>query len=201
MLLLYPAVVALMVSLLRGGSLRGLATLPLRGTQYWVLALAVEVTLYLPGLRTSAFAARWGGLLYLIAMGLALWGGLRNWHLGPWARLAVAGLGLNVAAIVVNGGYMPVNVGALRAGGDAALVRAVTSPRLYENTRPMGAGTRLAILGDRFAMHLPVGPGNAYSVGDLLLAAGMAGVVYDATRRLCALSAARPRPSSAPETR
>lgn len=183
MLLLFPTLLALILALLQGGSLRGLAALRLRGQACWILALALEVALYLPPLRASAVAARWGGALYLVALGLALWGGLLNWRLGMPARVAILGLALNATAIAANGGYMPVDMHALRASGNTAMARDVAHTRVYSNTRPADAATRLAFLDDHFALRPPIGPGNAYSVGDALLAIGVAGVVYRAARR------------------
>lgn len=183
MLLLLPTLLALLLALFQGGSLRGLAVLRLRGQVCWILALAIEVALYLPPLRASSVAARWGDALYLVALGLALWGGLLNWRLGMPARAAILGLALNATAIAANGGYMPVDMNALRASGNTAMARDVAHTRLYSNTRPAGAATRLALLGDRFPVRPPIGSGNAYSIGDALLAIGVAGVVYRATRQ------------------
>ncbi len=69
--------------------------------------------LYLPSLRGAPIAVRYGGVVYVVALGLALAGALRNWRLGLSARIATLGLALNLVAIAVNGGYMPVNGAAM----------------------------------------------------------------------------------------
>src|SRR2546421_873822 len=115
MLLPVPALLALAAALLRGGSLRHLAALPFCGSTYIFTSLAVQVLIYMPFVRTSALGLRWGGVIYIVTVCLTLAGALRNWSLGTAVRIATLGLALNAIAITANGGYMPVNVGALRA--------------------------------------------------------------------------------------
>lgn len=182
MLLLIPALLALIAALVRGGSPRYLAALPVRGSGLIIASFVIQVLLYLPPLRDSALAARWGGVIYVAAMALALAGALRNWRLGWALRLAMLGLALNALVIACNGGYMPVNGGAMRAVRGEAEVRVIADPRLYGNTRLAGGSTRLAALSDVLPVQLPGGAGNVYSVGDVLLAAGVALLVYRATR-------------------
>jgi hypothetical protein len=181
-LLLIPALLALIVALARGGSLRYLAELPVRGSGFIVASFAIQVLLYLPPLRNSTLAAHWGGAIYVAAMALALFGALRNWRLGGAVRLATLGLALNATVIACNGGYMPVNAAAMRAVQGETEVRVIADTHLYGNTRLAGASTRLAALSDVIPVRLPGGTGNVYSVGDVLLAAGVALLVYRTTR-------------------
>jgi len=181
-LLLIPAVLALLAALARGGSLRYLAELPVRGSALIAASFAIQVLLYLPPLRDSALAGRWGGAIYLAALALALVGALRNRRLGGAVRLATLGLALNATVIACNGGYMPVNAAAMRAVRGDGAVRVIADTRLYGNTRLAGASTRLAALSDVIPVRLPGGAGNVYSVGDVLLAAGVALLVYRTTR-------------------
>jgi hypothetical protein len=71
----------------------------------------------------------------------------------------------------------------MRAVHRDAKAHEVISQQLYSNTRPAGASTRLAVLSDIIPIDSPGGWGNVYSIGDLLLAAGGAALVYSATRR------------------
>lgn len=183
MLLLIPAVLAIALALLRGGSLRHLADLPIRGSAFIAASFAIQVLLYLPALRTSGLTRHWGGDIYGGAMALALIGALRNWHLGAAARVATLGLALNASVIVLNGGYMPVDVHAMHAVQGAAKVHEIAAGRLYGNTRLAGQSSALRVFSDVIPVRMPGGIGNVYSVGDVLLAAGIATLVYQATRR------------------
>jgi hypothetical protein len=183
MLLPVPALLALTAALLRGGSLRHLAALPFRGSAFIFTSLAIQVLIYMPFVRTSPLVLHWGGLIYIVALGLALAGALRNWSLGAPVRLATLGLALNAIVITANGGYMPTNVAAMRAVHRDAKAHEVASRQLYSNTRPAGASTRLRVLSDVIPIDSPGGLGNVYSIGDLLIAAGGAALVYSATRR------------------
>ncbi len=183
MLLLLPTLLALGVALVRGGSLHALAALPLRGGGFFLAALAVQVALYLPPLRASALAAHAGGALYAGSLTFALAGALRNAALGPALWVATLGLALNTLAIVANGGHMPVNAAAMRAVRGAPTVRAIADARVFSNARLASPATRLTPLSDVIPVRLAGGMGNVYSVGDLLLAAGGAALVYQAARR------------------
>jgi len=183
-LLLLPVLLALLVGLARGGSLRALADLllRLRGGGFFLAALAVQIALYLPPLRASTLVAHAGGAVYVASLALALVGALRNWGLGAAVRVALLGLALNTTVIVANGGYMPVNVGAMRAVRGARTVHEIGETRHFNNTRLASGATRLGILGDVIPMRIVGDVGNVYSVGDVLLAAGIAALVYRALR-------------------
>jgi hypothetical protein len=189
-LLLTPLGIAIVVALLQGGSLRGLAAVPLRHGELLMISLLIQVALYLPGLRTAHLILHWGGLIYVGALLLALLAALSNWRLGIAARLATLGLALNMLTIVVNNGFMPVNTDAMRIVQGEAKVREIASHGLYGNTRLATPATRLVLLTDIIPVRLPGGRGNVYSIGDTLLAAGVATLAYRATRR-----AAQPLPT------
>ncbi len=178
MLLLLPVLAALLVATLRGGSPGRLLTLPLRSGGVLALAFALQVVLYLPGVRGAGVTLRWGTALYLISLALAFYGIARNWALGPPLRVALCGLGLNIVAIVLNGGHMPVAAAALRRAQGTAAVRDLAAHRLFANVALASPSTRLPGLGDIIAVPVPIGMGNAYSVGDMALCVGVALLVY-----------------------
>ena len=182
MLLLLPPLLALALAVLCGGSPRALAALPIRGGGLFLAALAVQIALYLPPVRASALVVHVGGALYVVSLGLALVGALRNRALGPAVWVATLGVGLNGVAVVANGGYMPVDVAALRATQGEARVRAVADIRRFNNTRLATASTRLAPLSDVIPVRIAGGTGNVYSIGDVLLTAGVAALIYGATQ-------------------
>src|SRR5215467_12119896 len=106
MLLSVPVVIATLAALLRGGSLRQLAALPVRGSGFLFASLAIQVLLYMPPFHGSAVIVRWGGAIYIGALALALIGAMRNWHLGVAARIAILGMAVNATVIALNGGHM-----------------------------------------------------------------------------------------------
>lgn len=124
-----------------------------------------------------------GGLLYVGALSLALIGALRNWRLGPALRLATLGVALNTLVIAVNSGAMPVATPALQAAQGQAKVQEIAAGRVYENTHLAHGAVRLAAFSDILPLRVPAGPGNVYSVGDVLLLLGAAGLAYRGTRR------------------
>src|ERR671932_920087 len=128
MLLPVPALLALAAALLRGGSLRHLAALPFRGGTFIFTSLAIQVLIYMPFIRTSPLVLHWGGLIYIVALGLLLAGVLRNWSLGTPVRLATLGLALNAIVITANGGYIPPQTAAPRAGPRGAKNHQGASP-------------------------------------------------------------------------
>src|SRR5207245_136346 len=106
-----------------------------------------------------------------------------NWHLGPAVQVALAGLALNMAVIVANGGHMPVNAAAMRSVQGEGRVQAITAHQQYSNTRLADRSSRLLAFSDIFPLPLPFGHGNVYSVGDALIVGGAATLAYGATRR------------------
>ena len=182
MLLLIPVVLALVAALASGGSLRQLATLPVRSGWLIMASFAIQLLLYASPLRHAPVVAHWNAAIYLAAIGLALVGALRNWRLGAAVRLATAGIVLNAAVIVINGGHMPVNAAALRVVQGESRVREVANQHLYGNTRPANSSSHLLMFSDVIPVRMPGGHGNVYSMGDVLLSAGVATLVFQAAR-------------------
>jgi hypothetical protein len=182
MLLLIPAILACIVALLRGGSVRRLATLRVRGSTLILASLAIQLLIYTPALRHSPLVLGWAAPIYLVALTLALVGMLRNWHLGMSLRLASIGLILNLTVIILNGGHMPVNAASLRTIQGEAKVQELQDPHTYGNTRLAGPSSYLVVLSDIIPVPMPDGRGNVYSFGDMLIASGVALLVYRAVR-------------------
>jgi uncharacterized protein DUF5317 len=183
MLLLLPLPVAIGAALLRGGSLSHLATLRVRGSGLIVASFAIQLLLYLPTVRASDFVLQAAGPIYIGALMLALIGLSRNWHIGAGVRIALLGLALNLTAIALNGGRMPVNAAAMATVLGRDEVRAIADPHKYGNTQLAGPASRVLPLSDIIPVRLPGGSGNVYSIGDVILAAGVAALAYSATRR------------------
>jgi hypothetical protein len=183
MLLLIPTLLACMMALLRGGSMRNLAGLRVHSGVLIMFAFMIQLVIYLPALRHSALIVACAVPIYLSALALAAVGMLRNWHLGLPIRLATLGLLLNFTASAVNGGHMPTNAQAMERIQGAGKIRELADPHLYANTRLATRGTRLTFLTDVIPVQLPTGIGNVYSIGDVLISFGVASLVYLTVRR------------------
>ncbi len=183
MLLLVPGLLACVIALLRGGSLGNLAVLQIRAGYLIVLSFVIQLVIYYPALRHSALVLHWAAPIYVGALALAVMGMLQNGHLGLPVRLATLGLLLNMTAIAINGGHMPVNAAAIGAVQGQWKVHELQDPDTYGNTRLASPDSRLLPLTDVIPVQLPGGPGNVYSVGDLLITSGVAVLVYRATSK------------------
>jgi len=182
-LLLIPALLALLLALARGGSLRHLADLRVRGSGLIATSFLIQLVLYLPMLRHSAAVLQLAFPIYSGALGLAVAGILCNWRLGVALRLVAVGLALNVTVITLNGGHMPANAAAVRAVQGEAKVRELANAGLYGNTRLATPSSRLVWLSDVIPVRIAAQRGNVYSVGDGLIALGTALLMYTTTRR------------------
>jgi len=184
MQMLIPVLVALLAALPRGGSARALVLEleRLRGLAFFLIAMGVQIVLFIPGPRQVVETAHLGEMTYVATMLLVLIGALANWRLGWALRVATLGLALNTLVIVANNGAMPTSVAAQRAVADPARLREIADRGAFMNTRATDGATRLAPLSDIIPVRLPGLRGNVYSVGDVLIVAGGSAFIYCAAR-------------------
>jgi len=95
----------------------------------------------------------------------------------PWFPLVALGAGLNLLAIVANGGVMPADPAALAAAG--LLDR---SNAAFSNTAAMPHAA-FALLGDNLATPSWLPFANVLSIGDLLIGLGAAAWLATTMRR------------------
>jgi Family of unknown function (DUF5317) len=146
---------------LSGGRLGALAELRLR--HVWAVyvalglgVLAIELPGLPDGLRSLLLVAAYPvGAVFLAA----------NWRV-PGILLTALGAALNLLAITANGGVMPASPAALARAGLA------DDPGFQNST--VLADPRLAFLGDVFAVPASWPLSNVFSVGDVLIAVGLA---------------------------
>jgi Family of unknown function (DUF5317) len=147
---------------LAGGRLGALAEVRLR--RGWAIYVAIGLAVLaieLPGLpdrlRSLLLVAAYPvGAVFLAA----------NWRV-PGIPLAALGAALNLLAIAANGGVMPASPAALERAGMA------TDEPGFQNSTAV-ADPRLAFLGDVFALPASWPLSNVFSVGDVLIAVGLA---------------------------
>ncbi len=178
---LLPALVLLAVATvpLLGGRLSALADVSLRRGELALAALALQVLVVvvvpdrLDGVHVPLHLAS-----YVLA-GAAAWAN----RAVPGVALLALGGALNAAAIVANGGVMPASPEALATAGLAD----VPSGEFVNSAAVEDA--RLAPLGDVFAIPAGVPLANVFSIGDVLIVAGLTWGVH----RICATRVARVR--------
>jgi hypothetical protein len=172
MILLFAVFFSLLVALIRGGKLGNLQTLPFRYGWVALLAFALQLVLMRYPLPATEGMLGTRTLLLLGSYGLLVGVVWANRGL-PGLYLLGAGLLLNLAVMVANGGFMPVTPEALQqaglthlalgaeAGSRVAAAKDIILPRV---------DTHLWVLSDIFILAPPVG--TAFSLGDLFLALG-----------------------------
>jgi hypothetical protein len=174
MLVLFAALLAgLAGGYLAGGRVRNLDGLRLVRPWLVVVALLLQVVAFSPlGVALGAATiialhfASYGLLVLFVALN----------RRKPGVAVAGVGVGLNLAAIAVNGGHMPASPSALATAGIAYAGDA------YNNSGVSGEGTRLALLGDVFATPSWLPMANVFSVGDVLIVVGIAMILVRAMR-------------------
>jgi hypothetical protein len=176
MLLLYAIVAGSIVGTLAGGRLSALAELRIRWLGVAVAGLVFQVLLF--STPVSERVGDLGPALYVastIAVFAAL---LRNLDL-PGLPIVALGAALNLLAIVANGGFMPSDPMAWKTlSGVAAL-----PTDDFSNSALMHAGTALPWLGDVFVLPRPIPLANVFSIGDILIAVGIAWCVARSMRQ------------------
>lgn len=168
---LVVAVVAVVAGLLRGGSLERVANTRFRAAPLLIAGLGLQIVfgLWSPEWMTDAL-----GLGVLIGSNMLVLSFLVVNRTLPGLVVAAVGLVLNLAVISSNGA-MPVSAEAAKAVGAGEL-------EISEGTLKHEVAdddTRLAFLGDV----IPIPVVGILSVGDLVLAAGLARLAYSQTRR------------------
>ena len=184
---------ALAVAVLIGGDVRRLSQLRLRHLELLLAAFAAKISVALLGTTHAAAAVTAARPLNVIGAGLLLavvWFNRRI----PGAILFGAGLTLNLIVILAFGGRMPVLLPRDIDPNSAvlAVLKGGLDPLHVALQQPEG----LWFLGDVFAIPGIGGHASLVSIGDLLMAAGVAWLIIRCSRREPALQAAYgPSPS------
>jgi len=184
--------VLLLVGLALGGRPEHLYTLRLRGIWLVLIAFAGQwLLVHTPGVAPmpaigAAFIASYGLLLGFLL--------INRRH--PGLRLALAGTVLNLAAILANGGFMPITPEVLAA------VQPAHPPLAIGQWLPLGkdillprAQAHLSDLGDTITILAPIGP--AFSIGDLAVATGVGTLILCGMQPRALRRRRAPRPARA----
>jgi hypothetical protein len=160
---LYAVVIGVAVGYLLGGRLDALGALRLRWPWLAIAGLAFQVVLF-----SGAVDDRLGGLgpaLYVLSTAVVLAVVVANVRVPGLAIVAVGAVS-NMAAILANGGHMPADPGALAVAGlepDTGFSNSVVTDQ-----------PALRPLTDIFALPDAMPFANVFSIGDVLIAVGIA---------------------------
>ena len=167
MSLVFPVLVATILGLGLGGSVRRLSQIQLVRIELFYAAVAFQILAFpfpfLPW-RTPETAAK---ALWLVSYALVL---TATWCNRRLTGVAVVALGtlLNLVAVLANGGLMPALPSAVHASGNSYHVA---------NNSITAAQPHLAALVDRWAAPDWIPLANVFSVGDVVIGLGAAVIV------------------------
>ena len=162
MFILYALVIGLLVGSLLGGRWLALGAIQFRWAPLIVVGFLAQVVLFSEAVAERVGDA--GPLLYVVSTLMVGAAVVRNLRI-PGIPLIVLGAVGNMAAILANGGFMPAAPDALASLGKSA-------PTIYSNSAVV-AQPALEFLTDRFALPHWVPLANVFSVGDILIGAGV----------------------------
>lgn len=162
MFLLYAVVIGLVLGLMLRGDARRIAQLHFHWMPVVFLGFGAQVVLF-----SDFVAQRIGDLgppIYVATTAAVLAAIVRNLRI-PGLVIVAAGSISNLAAIVANGGFMPASSAAVASLGK-------TQVEAYSNSVQL-ANPALELLTDIFALPRWLPFANVFSVGDVLIAAGV----------------------------
>ena len=172
MFILYGLIAGLIGGFALGGRLENLAGVRFRWAPLALLALAIQLALFSP--LADGLPSEIRRLAYVASTALVGVVVLANLRLAGVPLIAV-GAGLNLLAIVANGGAMPASSSALATLGLG----------VGGNTNSVVvADPALAPLTDVFALPAWLPLANVFSVGDVLIGIGLAVAVATAMRKV-----------------
>jgi len=197
MLRLLVIVLVIVVALLRGGSLRNFATVQLRWLPLVIVAFVLQLLIFTPFARSPLVAFATVPIYVLSMILLVIWVA-GNWRI-PGMALIAAGLALNVIAISVNGGHMPVSIESARYAGTIGNYTS-TGAFVANNSIATQDNARLWLLTDIIAIPKQVPFANVISIGDVLLTIGVGILCYRTLRHAPVPAAHEPAAGSAEST-
>ena len=177
MFILYAVPIGIVAGYVLGGRLDRLGRLRFRWAPLALLGLAVQVALFSDPLSTIVGDA--GPLVYVASTIAVLIAVLGNFET-PGLGLVLLGAGSNLVAILANGGYMPADPAAAASVGGIA-------PG-YSNSSVV-AEPVFEPLTDIFATPAWLPFANVFSIGDVLIGAGVAVTIVIAMRTVPPLAA------------
>ena len=185
MFMLWAIPAGMLAGLVLGGRLGNLAAFRFRWGWLAVAGLIVQVVLFSPA--GNAAASAWSAWIYLGSTLTVFLAVLRNLNVSGMPVVALGALS-NLAAIAANGGAMPADPAALAIAG---------LPAEDHLNSVVLAKPALRPLTDIFAIPASLPMANVFSIGDVLIAVGIAWAIAATMRRPVATAGAAPAEAKA----
>ena len=172
MFIIYAVILGILLGLICGGNLKFLVQRPL----YWKLLAICAFLIQIVIFSDIPFAKSLSGnvitILHIISyiFLLAFW--IRNIKV-PGIPVIGAGIFSNSLVIILNGGYMPTFSKNLENTSVSNAAEAISRGDAVHNSIETTRSTLLPWLGDIFYMPSWVPFSNVFSIGDILIAAGI----------------------------
>jgi hypothetical protein len=171
MIIVAAALIGVLAAALAGADLRRLVHLPVQ--RLWLVWVAIGVQVGVLSLLGPFLAGPVGNVIHLSTYGFVAVFVVMNRKIPGVTAMGIGG-GMNLAAIIANGGVMPASATAWRIAGKGALSG-------FENSLPVD-DAKLAWLGDVFALPAGWPLANVFSAGDVVLVVGLVWMVHRAGR-------------------
>ncbi|MBB5325466.1 hypothetical protein HNQ34_002567 [Anoxybacillus tepidamans] len=161
-------ILSLLIGFFRGGNLKGIAEMKLRGGWLFPILLVIEIFIFILQNKIEIVAKLSNGMFIAIyATGLVfLW---LNRH-QPGFMVIFAGVLLNFIVMVLNGGRMPVSVEAAQFLG-REYIEALKAG-VYGKHEAITSSTWLPFLGDIIPLSPPYPRQQVISIGDVVMNVG-----------------------------
>ena len=162
---------SLVIGILRGGKLTGLADLPLEKVGLVITAFLIQYSLVFFGEGGYNLFSNWGVYLHILSYLLLL---IAIWYSRSIRGMKIIGLGVLVNFIVIlsNGGRMPVSVEALSRTGLDEMLPLLTS-KAYVIHTILTPNSRLKLFSDIIPLPPPYPRPRVLSIGDIIMAVGV----------------------------
>lgn len=164
-------VASVAIGKLRGGSLTSLGNMKVRGLELILSAFLVELALRFASQRLAWLSGVLGSCIYLATYVMLLTAVWLNRD-KPGFPILGAGVAMNFAACLANGGRMPVDLDRLRALGMGQSADAIAAGSVAAYGA-VGPATRLRWLADVIPIGRPYPIHRIVSAGDVVMAVGV----------------------------
>jgi len=183
-ILVVAVVLAFLIGLATGGSVRALGGIHPRFFPLIFVALFIQVVIFTGIAGDTDLVHRIGPSIYVGTIALLVFVIAANLAL-PGLKLVLVGTLLNAAVIVANGGFMPSPEHALREAGQLEHLEPDTAGDdwVLSNSKVADDDTPLWFLGDVFYIPERWPQHNVFSIGDVLIAVGAGYAVITLMRR------------------
>lgn len=175
MVLFIAVVFGLVIGIVTGGSFSGFSAARFRYLPIIIIATLIQVLIFTSLLGTYEIIHRIGPYIYMATILASLFFIISNLSI-PGMRIVLVGALMNAIVIFANFGFMPAPESALKSAGrhDRVVDPDGGSAAVLSNSKIADDDTRLLFLGDIIAIPSSFPLANVISIGDILIAVGVA---------------------------